>query len=134
MRSRRTYRPRKHAVPAIDWLYPERKDSCRLALTTPGFATTKNGLSILLATSLIAVVAVGETFVVVTGGIDLSIGSNVALTGIVTGLALDAGLPVPAAVVLAIVTAGLGAADCRDGPGTQRDRRGRHRRRLALRR
>jgi ribose transport system permease protein len=78
-----------------------------LALTTPGFATTTNGLSILLATSLIAVVAVGETFVVVTGGIDLSIGSNVALSGIVTGLALHAGLPVPAAVLLAIVFGGL---------------------------
>lgn len=77
-----------------------------LALTTPGFASATNGLSILLATSLIAVVAVGETFVVVTGGIDLSIGSNVALTGIVTGLALHAGLPVPAAVVLAMVFGG----------------------------
>lgn len=78
-----------------------------LAVTTPGFATTTNGLSILLATSLIAVVAVGETFVVVTGGIDLSIGSNVALSGIITGIALHAGLPVPAAILLAIVFGGL---------------------------
>lgn len=77
-----------------------------LAATTPSFATATNGLSILLATSLIAVVAVGETFVVVTGGIDLSIGSVVALTGIVTGIALHAGCPVPLAVVLAMVLGG----------------------------
>jgi ribose/xylose/arabinose/galactoside ABC-type transport system permease subunit len=78
-----------------------------LSATTPGFASTTNGLSILLATSLIAVVAVGETFVVVTGGIDLSIGSIVALTGIITGLALHAGLPVPLAVLLAMVFGGV---------------------------
>jgi len=77
-----------------------------LAATTPSFATATNGLSILLATSLIAVVAVGETFVVVTGGIDLSIGSVVALTGILTGIALHAGCPVPLAVVLAMVLGG----------------------------
>jgi hypothetical protein len=52
------------------------------------------------------VVAVGKTFVVVTGGIDLSIGSNVALTGIITGLALHAGFPVPAAIVFAMVFGG----------------------------
>lgn len=77
-----------------------------LAATTPSFATATNGLSILLATSLIAVVAVGETFVVVTAGIDLSIGSVVALTGILTGIALHAGCPVPLAVVLAMVLGG----------------------------
>ncbi len=49
--------------------------SLYLAATTPAFLSTANILSILLASSLIGIVAVGETFVIVTGGIDLSVGS-----------------------------------------------------------
>lgn len=72
--------------------------SLYLALTTPTFLTTANVLSILLATSLIGIVAVGETFVIVTGGIDLSVGSVVAFSGVMSGLALEAHWPVPAAI------------------------------------
>ena len=78
-----------------------------LAATTPQFLTTANILSILLASSLIGIVAVGETFVIVTGGIDLSPGSVVALTGVITGMALHASLPMPVAILLGI---GLGTA------------------------
>jgi len=56
--------------------------SLYLAVTTPAFLTSANLLSILLASSLIGIVAVGETFVIVTGGIDLSVGSVVAFTGV----------------------------------------------------
>ena len=80
--------------------------SVYLAATTPSFLTSANLLSILLASSLIGLVAVGETFVIVTGGIDLSVGSVVAFTGVITGLALKAHLAVPLAVVLGI---GIGA-------------------------
>ncbi len=78
-----------------------------LALTTPTFLTTANVLSILLATSLIGVVAMGETFVIVTGGIDLSLGSVVAFTGVATGLLLHSHVPVAGAVAGGIL---LGAA------------------------
>ncbi len=80
--------------------------SAYLALTTPAFLTTANLLSILLASSLIGLVAVGETFVIVTGGIDLSVGSIVAFTGVMAGLALNAHVPVMIAVPLGI---GIGA-------------------------
>ena len=80
--------------------------SLYLALTTPSFLTSANILSILLASALIGLVAVGETFVIVTGGIDLSVGSVVAFTGVMSGLALNAHVPVPLAVALGI---GLGA-------------------------
>ena len=80
--------------------------SLYLALTTPAFLTSANLLSILLASSLIGLVAVGETFVIVTGGIDLSVGSVVAFTGVMAGLALNAHVPVPLAVLLGI---GIGA-------------------------
>ena len=78
-----------------------------LSLTMPSFLSTANLLSILLATSLIGIVAVGETFVIVTGGIDLSPGSVVGLTGVLTGMALHAGVPVAGAVAAGVV---LGAA------------------------
>jgi ribose/xylose/arabinose/galactoside ABC-type transport system permease subunit len=74
-----------------------------LAATTPLFLTTANLLSILLASSLIGIVAVGETFVIVTGGVDLSPGSVVALTGVISGMALHAGAPLPLAVASGIV-------------------------------
>ena len=76
--------------------------SVYLAATTPTFLTTANILSILLATSLIGLVAVGETFVIVTGGIDLSVGSVVALSGVSAGLVLGAHLPTGVAVLLGI--------------------------------
>jgi len=77
-----------------------------LALTTNNFLTPNNAVSIALAVSLIGIVAAGQTLVIVTGGIDLSPGSVVALAGVVTGMALQADLPVPAAIAIGI---GLGA-------------------------
>ena len=81
--------------------------SLYLAATTPAFLTTANVLSILLASSLIGIVAVGETFVIVTGGIDLSVGSVVALTGVIAGLAVHANVPVPVAVAIGVGTGAL---------------------------
>jgi ribose transport system permease protein len=77
-----------------------------LAATTPTFLTTANVLSILLATSLIGIVAVGATFVIITGGIDLSTGSVVALAGVLSGIAVKAGWGVVPAVIVGV---GLGA-------------------------
>jgi ribose/xylose/arabinose/galactoside ABC-type transport system permease subunit len=76
--------------------------SLYLALTTPTFLTTANMLSILLATSLIGIVAVGQTFVIITAGIDLSVGSVVAFSGVMAGLALQADWSVPVAVAVGI--------------------------------
>ncbi|WP_428391153.1 ABC transporter permease [Lichenicoccus sp.] len=78
-----------------------------LALTTPNFLTSANLLSIALASALIGIVAVGETFVIVTGGIDLSVGSVVAFTGVMAGLALKAHVPVPLAVLTGIAIGAL---------------------------
>lgn len=56
--------------------------------------------------SFVAIVALGELFVILHGGIDLSVGSIMALAGMVAGYLMKLGVPPPAAVVLAIV-AGL---------------------------
>jgi ribose transport system permease protein len=60
-----------------------------LALLAPQFLTSSNLLTVALQTSIIALVAVGMTFTLITGGVDLSVGSVAALCG-----ALAAGLAV----------------------------------------
>jgi ribose transport system permease protein len=65
---------------------------------------------VLEQTSINAIVAVGMTFVIISGGIDLSVGSILALSGIVLGIALQAGIATPLAIVLSLavgLTCGL---------------------------
>jgi ribose/xylose/arabinose/galactoside ABC-type transport system permease subunit len=73
---------------------------------TPHFLTVSNLLNVLEQTALNAVVAVGMTFVIISGGIDLSVGSVLALAGICLALALEAGAPAPVAVVMALAVGG----------------------------
>ena len=73
---------------------------------TPHFLTVSNLLNVLEQTALNAVVAVGMTFVIISGGIDLSVGSVLALAGICLALALEAGVPAPAAIAIALVVGG----------------------------
>jgi ribose transport system permease protein len=73
-----------------------------LWILTPYFLTVSNLLNIAEQTSINAIVAVGMTFVIVSGGIDLSVGSLVALAGVVLGLALKAGQPLGAALAAAL--------------------------------
>jgi ribose transport system permease protein len=74
-----------------------------LWILTPHFLTVSNLLNVLDQTAINAIVAVGMTFVIVSGGIDLSVGSVLALSGVVLGQALAAGLPVPVALALGLV-------------------------------
>ena len=50
------------------------------------------------------ILALGMTFVIVSGGIDLSVASLLALVSVVVGLSYQAGLPLPAAMLLGVVT------------------------------
>jgi ribose transport system permease protein len=77
-----------------------------LWILTPYFLTISNLLNVAEQTSINAIVAVGMTFVILSGGIDLSVGSIVALSGVVLGLALRADQPLPIALALAL---GVGA-------------------------
>ncbi len=71
---------------------------------TPHFLTVSNLLNVLEQTSINAIVAVGMTYVIISGGIDLSVGSVLAVSGIALALALEGGVPAPAAIVLALAT------------------------------
>jgi ribose/xylose/arabinose/galactoside ABC-type transport system permease subunit len=73
-----------------------------LSLLTPYFLTVSNLLNIAEQTSINAIVAVGMTFVILSGGIDLSVGSIVALSGVVLGMALRDQQPVALAIFIAL--------------------------------
>src|SRR5258705_659778 len=70
---------------------------------TPHFLTVSNLLNVAEQTSINAVVAVGMTFVILSGGIDLSVGSIVALSGVVLGTALQGGQPPSVALPLSLL-------------------------------
>ncbi|MES0811081.1 ABC transporter permease [Roseibium sp. SCPC15] len=67
------------------------------------FFTVNNGLTVLLQTSVIGLLGIGMTLVIITGGIDLSVGSVLALSGVVTGLSVKAGLPIAPAMATGIL-------------------------------
>jgi ribose transport system permease protein len=74
------------------------------ALGSPDFLTRSNLLNVALQTSIIAIVAVGMTFTILTAGIDLSVGSVMALSGALTaGLAVQQGLGTYAGIALALL-------------------------------
>lgn len=78
-----------------------------LAIATDGFFTRTNILLVLRQSSTIGVVAIGATLVILLGEIDLSLGSILTISGVVSAqLLISAGVPVLVAAVLGI---GLGA-------------------------
>jgi len=75
-----------------------------LTVLSPYFLTVSNLSNVLEQTSINAVIAVGMTFVILSGGIDLSVGSLVALSGVALAGALRAGAPLPVALLAGLAT------------------------------
>ncbi len=63
------------------------------------FFSVDNLLTVALQSAIIAIIAIGQTYVIITTGIDLSIGSNIALAGIVAAILMTSGVAVPIAVI-----------------------------------
>src|SRR4029077_15714771 len=75
---------------------------------SPYFFNFDNFDNILIATSVVAVLALGETFVIVAGGIDLSIGTVMTVSSVMSATAIVRwGLPVPVGMVVGIAMGGL---------------------------
>lgn len=74
-----------------------------LSILSPSFRSIDNGLTLLLNGSIIAFLALGQTFVLLTGGIDLSTGANVAMSGVLAALFMQTGLPWVVAVLCALL-------------------------------
>lgn len=76
-----------------------------MSLLSPDFLSTRNLLNVGVQAAVVAILAFGVTFVIVSAGIDLSVGSVAALSAMVLAwTATEQGLPVWLAVVLALVT------------------------------
>src|SRR3954468_11881685 len=65
-----------------------------LWVSTYSFFTANNFENLLRQASLWAIIAVGQTFVIITGGIDLSVGAVVGLSSTIVALLMKAGFPV----------------------------------------
>jgi len=78
-----------------------------MSLATPIFITWLNIEAILMALSVEATIAVGMVILLISGGLDLSVGSTLALVGVVTGLVLVVGVSAVPAILIGLL-AGLG--------------------------
>jgi ribose transport system permease protein len=78
------------------------------SLASPNFMTFSNVVGILLSTAVNGVLALGVTFVIISGGIDLSIGTVMTLAAVMTGVFITKwGLPIPVGVVGGLATGAL---------------------------
>lgn len=78
------------------------------SIASPNFLTKMNIISILLATAVNGVLAIGVTFVIITGGIDLSIGTSMTFASVITGVVITVmGGPIWLGVIAGILTGAL---------------------------
>ena len=76
-----------------------------MSLASDVFATQKNLFNVTRNFAFVGIIALGMTAVIITGGIDLSVGSSLVLSGMVLGMTMHAGWPFWAAAPLALATA-----------------------------
>ncbi|TIT78257.1 MAG: ABC transporter permease, partial [Mesorhizobium sp.] len=76
-----------------------------LSFATDAFATQKNLYNITRNITFVAIVALGMTFVIITGGIDLSVGSVLCLCSMVLAVTMHAGYSIEVGILATIVTA-----------------------------
>lgn len=75
------------------------------SIASPNFMQTSNMIAILQATSVNGVLAIAATLVIITGGIDLSVGTLMTFTAVMTGVVLtNVGLPLPFGVLAGIAS------------------------------
>lgn len=72
-------------------------------LFEPRFMSFENLSNLGRQTTIIAIVAIGQTFVIITKGIDLSVGSTVGLISVVTAKLLVSGMPVVPTIIIALL-------------------------------
>jgi ribose transport system permease protein len=73
-----------------------------LAFSTPSFWTYNNITNLLRQGAMTAILAIGETFVIITGGIDLSVGAVVGFTSVIIAWLLTHGYPIWGALIITL--------------------------------
>src|SRR5580765_718216 len=76
-----------------------------LSFATDAFATSKNLYNITRNVTFVAIIALGMTFVIITGGIDLSVGSVLCLSSMVLAVTMHAGYSIEVGILASIATA-----------------------------
>jgi len=79
-----------------------------MSIAAPNFLSARNFTNIMDQVTVLGILALGATFVIIIGGIDLSVGSVLALSGMVMGwLSHDGGIPLPVAMLVAVLVGAL---------------------------
>jgi ribose transport system permease protein len=74
-----------------------------MSIVQPGFRSSANIRAVLLGFSMEGIVVIGMTMLLVSGGFDLSVGSNMALSGMVSAALLLQGTPIPLAILAGLI-------------------------------
>ena len=75
-----------------------------LAIASPHFLTNTNLSSVVRQTAVINIMALGMTLIIVSGGIDLSVGAILAMGGLLGTMAMEKGYSIPAGIAVGVVT------------------------------
>ena len=78
-----------------------------MALLAPNFLSVDNAVNVARAVSINAILAAGMTMIILTGGIDLSVGSTLAVAGVAGVLLATAGVPGWLAIIGGILAGAL---------------------------
>jgi len=77
------------------------------SVVSSSFLSVGNAMTVALQVTSIAYLGIGATCVIITGGIDLSVGAILALSGVVAALSVRAGVPVPLAMLAGLLVGAL---------------------------
>ncbi|HBY64500.1 MAG TPA: ribose ABC transporter permease [Solibacterales bacterium] len=75
-----------------------------LAIASPFFLTTTNLSSVVRQTAVINIMALGMTLIIISGGIDLSVGAILAMGGLLGAMAMEKGASIPIGIGVGILT------------------------------
>jgi ribose transport system permease protein len=75
-----------------------------MTFSTPIFLTSANLLAVLLGFSLEAIIAVAMTMLLISGGFDMSVGSIVGISGMLSAICMKSGIPVPLAILVGLLS------------------------------
>lgn len=90
------------------WVFVASVLAClALTIATETFATPQNLFNVTRNFAFVAIIALGMTVVIVSGGIDLSVGSTLCLAAMVTAVVMNAGYSLPTAVGLSLLAAAV---------------------------
>ena len=83
-----------------------------LSIFSKNFLSSDNLFNVLKQTTLVAIIAIGQTFVVITAGVDLSVGYSMTLCSMILAYGLKANIPMPIMLVLSVLcSVAVGAAN-----------------------